>query len=209
MDAGLKANPTERLNTAEMGYHGGNLATQYATGSQLGRWLANVIHDGSEEVLAGFPETTSGAMKREVKAYDGDSTVTFLRGRSGPSNQHGDSGSASRFFYCAKASKKERDEGLEELSIQSCGMMEDDDYPIKTGSGNLRDTKRRNIHPTVKPLKLMRYLCRLVTPPNGIILDPFLGSGSTGKAAHTELFRFIGIELDEDYCKIAALRCKN
>lgn len=84
--------------------------------------------------------------------------------------------------------------------------MEDDNYPIKTGSGNLRETKRKNAHPTVKPTDLMRYLCRLVTPPGGLILDPFMGSGSTGKAAMLEGFRFIGIEQEAEYLEIAEAR---
>ena len=117
-----------------------------------------------------------------------------------------DSGSAARFFYCAKASKQDRDEGCGELPLSDCGMMEDDNYPIKTGSGNLRETKRHNNHPTVKPTALMRYLCRLVTPPGGTILDPFMGSGSTGKAAALEGFNFIGIELEKEYAEIAGKR---
>jgi site-specific DNA-methyltransferase (adenine-specific) len=139
-----------------------------------GRWPANLIHDGSEEVLAGFPVTTSGAMKRTVEGYDGDSHTGFLRGRSGPHNQHGDTGSAARFFYCAKASKKDRGD--------------------------------ENNHPTVKPTDLMRYLCRLVTPTGGIVLDPFMGSGSTGKAAVLEGFSFIGIEREAEYFNIAKAR---
>ena len=134
-----------------------------------GRWPANVMHDGSDEVVALFPETTSGAMKREVEAYAG--------GRSGPSNQHGDTGSAARFFYYSKASRKDRNEGCE-----------------------------ANVHPTVKPTELMRYLCRLVTPPDGVVLDPFMGSGSTGKAALLEGLRFIGIEREEAYMAIARAR---
>jgi site-specific DNA-methyltransferase (adenine-specific) len=90
-----------------------------------------------------------------------------------------------------------------------CGMMEDDNYPIKTGSGNLRETKRKNTHPTVKPTDLMRYLCRLVTPPGGTILDPFTGSGSTGKAAMLEGFNFIGCELDATYFDTARRRIEH
>jgi site-specific DNA-methyltransferase (adenine-specific) len=90
-----------------------------------------------------------------------------------------DSGSAARFFYCAKASKKDRDEGLQ---------------------------GGRNIHATVKPTDLMRYLCRLVTPPGGTVLDPFMGSGSTGKAAIREGFNFIGIEREAEYLEIAKAR---
>jgi site-specific DNA-methyltransferase (adenine-specific) len=91
-------------------------------------------------------------------------------------------GSAARFFYCAKASKRDREEGLD-----------------SAGS-------RANHHPTVKPTDLMRYLCRLVTPPGGIVLDPFTGSGSTGKAAVLEGFRFLGCELSEEYAAIARAR---
>ena len=98
----------------------------------------------------------------------------------------GDTGSAARFFYCPKASKRDRDEGLDNIQ------------PPSAESG-----PHRNHHPTVKPTELMRYLCRLVTPPGGVVLDPFMGSGSTGKAAKAEGFGFIGIELDPGYCEIA------
>jgi site-specific DNA-methyltransferase (adenine-specific) len=84
--------------------------------------------------------------------------------------------------------------------------MEDDNYDIKTGSGNSRDTRRANNHPTVKPTDLMRYLCRLVTPPDGVVLDPFAGSGSTGKACALEGFEFIGIEREAEYVEIARAR---
>lgn len=119
-----------------------------------GRWPANVLHDGSDEVVAGFPVTKSGAM------------------------------SAARFFYCAKASKADRDEGLDGFAV-----------PL-----------RANPHPTVKPAALMRYLCRLITPPGGVVLDPFAGSGSTGKAAKLEGFSSISFELDETYVNIARAR---
>ena len=108
----------------------------------------------------------------------------------------------SKFIYCAKASKKDRDEGL-------------DGFEEKSSTVNLRqagglkpagDYKVRNIHPTVKPTDLMRYLCRLVTPPNGVVLDPFMGSGSTGKAAMLEGFRFVGIDMTEEYIGIAKAR---
>ena len=166
-----------------------------------GRWPANIIHDGSDEVLAAFPVTTSGAMKHEVGAYDGESVTGFLRGNSGPSNQHGDSGSAARFFYCAKASRKDRDEGLG--GFEKKYAARDNGF-----SDKLSDTKepRANIHPTVKPTSLMAYLCRLITPPGGTILDPFMGSGSTGKAAVLEGFNFVGIEREDEYMPIAEAR---
>lgn len=146
-------------------------------GSLSGRFPANLIHDGSEEVEALFPNTKSGATKRVINSYEGVSTTGFLRGESSPANQHGDSGSASRFFYCAKASKKDRGEG--------------------------------NNHPTVKPLELMKYLCRLTkTPTEGIVLDPFMGSGTTGVASLIEGRDFIGIEREKEYFDIASKRIK-
>jgi hypothetical protein len=115
---------------------------------QVGRWPANVIHDGSDEVVAAFPD-----------------------------GSFGDTGSAARFFYCAKADRADRNEG-----------------------------QANNTHPTVKPTDLMRYLCRLVTPKGGTVLDPFMGSGSTLKAAELEGFKAIGIELDAGYIEIARRR---
>jgi site-specific DNA-methyltransferase (adenine-specific) len=117
-------------------------------GHDTGRFPANLIHDGSQEVLDLFPSAGKD--------------------------------SAARFFYCAKASKKDRDEGLPQGETSS--------------------------HPTVKPTALMQYLCRLITPPGGIVLDPYMGSGSTGKAAIKEGFGFIGCELDPNYYEIARAR---
>jgi DNA modification methylase len=163
--AGNKANGNS-LNMSRVGM------PQDAEGQAVsGRWPANLIHDGSDEVVGLFPQTTSGKGK---KAGAANSVSMFAgSGRTG-NDDYGDSGSAARFFYCAKASKKDRDEG--------------------------------NGHPTVKPTDLMRYLCRLVTPPEGIVLDPFMGSGSTGKAAMLEGFDFVGIEKEADYIKIAEAR---
>lgn len=115
---------------------------------------------------------------------------------------HGDSGSAARFFYCAKTSKTDRNEGCESLpdkawAHEGACIPERDNRPFNPSKNN---------HPTVKPTELMRYLCRLITPPGGVILDPFMGSGSTGKAAQKEGFSFIGIERDESYFKIAQQR---
>lgn len=174
-----------------------------------GRFPANLIHDGSDEVVGLFPQTTNGGAN-VAPTRKGGIRIDLMRstGLSPASNAAyaGDSGSAARFFYCAKASKADRDEGCEGLEELACGLMEDDNYDIKTGSGNSRNTKRRNHHPTVKPTDLMRYLCRLVTPPGGIVLDPFMGSGSTGKAAVLEGFDFIGIEKEPEYIEIARNR---
>ena len=117
---------------------------------------------------------------------------------------YNDSGSAARFFYCAKTNKKERNIGcgdIEETNVSHDGRYKHIENPYQR-----HDNIQSNNHPTVKPLALMQYLCKLVTPPNKIILDPFMGSGTTGMAAKKEGFEFIGIELDEDYFKIAENR---
>lgn len=139
--------------------------TQDEVKEYVGRWPANLIHDGSE-----------------------------------PADLLGE---AARFFYCAKASKRDRDEGLEgfEPNKTNDGRKVDADNAFQRGA-----TLRANTHPTVKPTDLMRYLCRLVTPPNGTVLDPFMGSGSTGKAAKLEGFQFIGIEREAEYLEIAKAR---
>ena len=117
-----------------------------------------------------------------------------------------------RFVYCPKASKKDRDEGCESLDDKVLAMSNQAKAEQARGnlhSGNIgmnTGKKRKNNHPTVKPTELMRYLCRLVTPPGGLILDPFMGSGSTGKAAISEGFRFIGIDLNHEYIEIARAR---
>lgn len=186
-----------RFNAPAGNVAGGNVLNMSAQGvpqdaegtTAAGRWPANLIHDGSDEVLDAFPDApvqqadasatapsakTSGIygpMKRLGEASqdsENDGAVGF---KMKPGARRLDAGSAARFFYCAKANKKDRGDG--------------------------------NTHPTVKPTDLMAYLCRLVTPPGGLVLDPFLGSGSTGKAAMREGFRFIGIELDRDYLAIA------
>lgn len=190
-------------------------------GHALGRFPSNLIHDASPAVLAEFAKagtTKSGAMKKEVPAYEGESTTGFLRGRSGPSNQHGDSGSVARFFqscsfteedipaftYHAKASRAERDNGLGGLPLgPPPASARSNPAP---GRKNALGEPRHNHHPTVKPLALMQYLCKLITPPGGTILDPFGGSGTTGIAAIKEGFHYILIEQQEEYCEIARKR---
>ena len=139
-----------------------------------GRWPANLIHDGSDEVVELFPTVASGmpGVRRKPHATCAMSGRLEITGDT--ETGYADSGSAARFFYTAKASRDDRDPG--------------------------------NTHPTVKPTELMRYLCRLVTPPGGIVLDPFMGSGSTGKAAMLEGFGFIGIEREAPSYAIAQHR---
>jgi len=177
----------------------------------LGRWPANVIHDGSNEVVSAFPDTKSGMMKAGTvrAAQDVPGSVVFgvYGGDAAKADTYGDSGSASRFFYCAKASRADRDAGLEHLPKVNGGMVSENSgqHIIRRDEG-YKPAPRANIHPTVKPTTLMQYLCRLVTPPGGIVLDPFMGSGSTGKAAVLEGFQFVGVEREAEYMPIAVAR---
>ena len=169
-----------------------------------GRWPANIIHDGSDEVVALFPN--SKGQQGNVTGNEASNVTNGIYGEFNnrvPFNKRDDNGSAARFFYCAKASKFDRDEGLENFTSEtvSDGRTIPADKHYQRGA-----TLRKNIHPTVKPTELMRYLCRLVTPVNGSILDPFAGSGSTGKAAILENFIFIGFELSKEYSEIAQAR---
>jgi site-specific DNA-methyltransferase (adenine-specific) len=122
---------------------------------------------------------------------------------------HNDKGGASRFFYQAKVSKAERNMGLDGFDEQDItdGSTRTNEETGRAFGANRKN--KTNTHPTVKPVALMAYLCRLITPPNGIVLDPFMGSGSTGIAAQLEGFRFCGMEMDKDYFKIAEARIEN
>jgi len=187
-----------------------------------GRFPANVILDDSEVVRAGFPNTKSGGYQKGsrmiTKGTGGEKTGNIYGAYSGVNHESQSvddgTGSAARFFYCAKASKRDRDEGLEGFEEKMWSLMDNrnrggedkENYHFKTGNGNERNNKMRNNHPTVKSTELMRYLCRLITPPGGTVLDPFMGSGSTGKGAILEGFDFIGIEQDAEYFKIAEAR---
>ena len=176
------------------------------TPEKTGRFPANVIHDGSDEVVALFPNA-SGSKPHLYKNNSGMGIHDTEKGTFGKGEVLGgynDSGSAARFFYCAKASKRDRNEGLDGFEAKFAPTMSD-------GIGGREHneetaTKKLNHHPTVKPTDLMRYLCRLITPPNGTVLDPFMGSGSTGKAAMYEGFKFIGVEMTDEYLPIAKAR---
>lgn len=155
--AGLHAYGDGLNNAGRSGAHG------------LGRWPANVVHDGSLEVVQAFPETSSGAgaIKRaSAEGYQGNALGRESRAPGTPMVCHGDTGSAARFFYSAKADADDR-----------------------LGSK----------HPTVKPVDLMQWLCRLVTPPGGVVLDPFAGTGTTGEAAWREGFSAVLIEREAAY----------
>ena len=182
----------------------------------LGRWPANIILDPYTAEL--LDEQSGQVRSNHNKTNDnsgfGDSYVggSLTRPVSGP--MYSDKGGASRFFYVAKASKRDRNEGLDELddsgqhkwngSVGHRGVG--DYYP----DGTPRPVNpMKNFHPTVKPTTLMEYLIKLVTPPGGVVLDPFTGSGSTGKAAILQGFDFIGIEMTEEYLPIIEGRLKH
>lgn len=175
------------------------------TVSPAGRWPANLIHDGSDEVFGMFPDSKSTANKQSdnrTAVRAGDSLKLGKAGVRTPENSYTDSGSAARFFYCAKVSPSERNAGLSDLPDKEwrgdgAAIPQRGERPFKPSKNN---------HPTVKPIALMRYLCRLITPPGGTVLDPWMGSGSTGVACKEEGFRFIGMEQDEGYYTIACHR---
>jgi DNA modification methylase len=186
-----------------------------------GRFPANLIHDGSDEVVREFPNSTSGGTRGEGINHNKSfkcSSESYIRYNHIPSSN----GSAARFFYCAKASKSERNQGCNELEqkerdalhIQQLSKQIGEVWiDRRDGKGKVKVNRQYlpqlNNHPTVKPIALMRYLCKLVTPPNGIVLDPFMGSGTTGIAAKLEGFSFIGIEKEKEYFNIAEARINN
>jgi DNA modification methylase len=193
------------------GLHGACEITQL----DKGRWPANLIHDGSDDVTGMFPDTKSGKaaagghkrtaenMAKGSDVYGGGKGISGTSSTDEAGTLYGDSGSAARFFYAAKVSAKERNEGLEHLPDHDwqgdgAAVPERENRPFNPS---------KNHHPTVKPIALMRYLCRLITPPGGTVLDPWMGSGSTGKAAALEGFDFIGMEQDAEYFRIAQARC--
>ncbi|WP_262522721.1 site-specific DNA-methyltransferase [Agrobacterium tumefaciens] len=171
----------------------------------VGRWPANILHDGSDEVLAAFPDAKG--QQGYVGPKHGERPSKGIYGDFGARERFSPrielDKSAARFFYCAKASRADRDAGLESATkaTTSDGRAVAADNAYQRGK-----TLRANTHPTVKPTTLMQWLCRLITPPGGIVLDPFMGSGSTGKAAVLEGFQFIGCEREDEYVPIATAR---
>ena len=192
---------------------GGGERAEFERPELKGRWPANILHDGSEEVLAGFPDSKGQLAKASTAPGNKTPNVFSPRARElDGAEPRGDSGSAARFFYTAKASKADREEGCDHLPKKSAGELtggraegSDGLNSPRAGAGRTSEG-RANTHPTVKPTELMRYLVRLITPPGGLVLDPFMGSGSTGRAARLEGFRFVGIEKESDYIELAKAR---
>jgi site-specific DNA-methyltransferase (adenine-specific) len=178
-----------------------------------GRWPANVILDEQAAELldeqSGTTTSKSASMKAGLVEGIGSKNLSPKAETYESVRGHNDSGGASRFFYVAKASKRDRNEGLEDLEAQRHSDRELSDGAGGDNPRNRTNNAKQNFHPTVKPTELMRYLVKLITPPGGTVLDPFTGSGSTGKAAILEGFDFIGIELTEDYWPIIEGRLKH
>jgi site-specific DNA-methyltransferase (adenine-specific) len=196
---------TVTINTFDNGAKpfGDAVGEPFTSRQSQGRWPSNVMLD---EFTAGLVDEQSGTMK-SPKPYSGQgykNSSMFGAGGVNHANEYGDSGGASRFFYVAKASKRDRNEGLDDFDERQKIVYSYSDEPNDPANGMFKDrnTVSKNFHPTVKPTDLMRQLIRLVTPPGGVVLDPFTGSGSTGKAAILEGFEFIGCELTEEYLPI-------
>ena len=203
----IKRKTTKRKSRSEDGVWTDDNSGMKAEGSEFadadpkGRFPANVMHDGSEVVKDIFPHTKSGKDKNptegNVSGFFGNNMGYYSKDAN-----YGDEGSAARYFYCPKVSRTERDKGL---------SGKKDGKPVrwnKAGEWTNDTTPAKNSHPTVKPVELMKYLCRMVTPKGGTVLDIFMGSGSTGMAAKDEGFDFIGIEKDKEYFQIAEQRIK-
>lgn len=192
-------------------HSGSGWREDYEGSKVVGRWPANVVLD--EEAAAAL-DAQSGISKDGIATNRNrgariPSTVNYAN-HDGQDHGYGGSGGASRFFYVAKPSTAERDEGLEAFAARSggeaTGRKDGSDGLKSPRAGAGRTGNRKNVHPTVKSVALMRWLCRLITPPGGLVLDPFAGSGSTGCACAVEGFDFVGIEREAEYVEIARAR---
>jgi len=196
-----------------MGYHGGSDENGEAQENPAGRWPANVLLDPEAAAMLDEQsgEAGGGFGRRGSQANAGAEQGMFGIRATGQEVGFGDSGGASRFFYTAKTSRAEREVGRmyaeDQGTKRRAGLAgADRDGDLDDLSERWRARPTHNDHPTVKPVDLMQWLCRLVTPPGGLVLDPFLGSGSTGMAALREGFDFIGIEREPEYVAIARAR---
>ena len=193
------------------GGYGPRVRSQSGMNPNIGRWPANLVLD--EEAAAMLDQQSGERPSSDCTAQQVNNQRSgYGGGLAGtrPARGFSDTGGASRFFYCAKASTAERNAGLAGLTPGKRDLSRNADQPsMNGGEGNPYNRGCKlieNRHPTVKPVSLMRWLCRLVTPPGGTILDPFMGSGSTGVACALEGFDFIGIDLDAGHCEVASKR---
>jgi site-specific DNA-methyltransferase (adenine-specific) len=227
IDATRIGTETVTINTFDNGAKpfGDAVGEPFTSRESVGRWPANIILDEYTAELLDEQSGITKSGKAGIRTSDGFNANAYGSGvgiKAGQANgEFGDSGGASRFFYVAKANKKDRNEGLDDLVAQEsagkgnglgrlcaiCGasILKPCECPDRT----FVNPPKQNFHPTVKPTALMQYLVRLVTPEGGTVLDPFTGSGSTGKAAILENKQFIGIELTEEYLPIIAGRLEH
>ena len=186
----------------------------FADADPKGRYPANVMHDGSDVVQDIFPQTSKSVSTKRTRK-----TIGSFGMPNDTTPEYDDEGTAARYFYCPKTSAEERNRGLESFTAKPMAWGNQAKAELKRGNLNFKGNQgdgskhnkvamRLNTHPTVKPQELMKYLCRLVTPKGGVVLDPFMGSGSTGMAAKDEGFDFIGIEKEKEYFEIAEARIK-
>jgi DNA modification methylase len=200
---------------------------QHLEQNDLGRFPANIIFDEEAGQLLDEQSGIGKSGKNKIRTSDGFNENAYGKGigvKAGQNNgEYGDKGGASRFFYCPKAAKKDRNEGLDEFedkvkdrgvgrtcSVCNKFILSNSSPRCECGENRIESYgTTKNNHPTVKPTDLMRYLINLITPPNGTILDPFMGSGSTGKAAVRCGLNFIGIEKEQEYMDIASARIEH
>ena len=212
---------TEIHSNGKRSMYGGNSLLESKTHNDktevkdYGRFPANLIHDNSEEVRECFPETGKGNGKGVYnyagREYDNKDTSMFNGDKPQAPSNFNDSGNASRFFksiiYQAKASKSERNKGMDDLEAKPMYKADGSAQSLEIfGSTDGGREDRKNNHPTVKPIALMEYLIKMVTPKGGVVLDPFAGSGSTLVAAKQNGYQYIGIEMTEEYIPIIKAR---
>jgi site-specific DNA-methyltransferase (adenine-specific) len=221
-----------RIGTDSVGWQGAGRAVSATTGASQGgeqggynygdgearpvsgRWPANIILDPyTAELLDEQSGQVGGGNGFPITAGDFGKNGRYGIAKGATTQSYADKGGASRFFYVAKASKKDRNEGLEELpditsAHSALGINSDAGLEARGRNPEAQPRTAKNFHPTVKPTALMEYLIKLVTPEGGTVLDPFTGSGSTGKAALLNGYQFIGIELTDEYLPIIEGRLK-
>ncbi len=232
-DAAYAANCSGDRGHADNRNRAMNFGMTAGSASEIGRWPANVLHDGDPEAVSLFPDAAGQLF--DLKGHARQRTSHGIYGDMAPAPDapapdapapdapaRNDSGSAARFFqccpfdtedaeharfmYCAKASQEDRESGCEGLPARQQDANRKEGNPGGDNPRNRGLKPRRNHHPTVKPTSLMRWLCRLITPPGGTVLDGMMGSGATGRAAVLEGFNFVGVEMTDEYMPIARAR---
>jgi site-specific DNA-methyltransferase (adenine-specific) len=213
-DARLGGKGSWKTDNAAKNVYEGGYAGEEVSSSQLGRFPANLIHDGSEEVTELFPESNSARVGNPNNPKRGvnHTATSYGQGDGKITHDFRDNGSAARFFYVPKTTKKDRNDGLDKFNTKATAASEfrpnhaEKAEQGEDGNPYGRWKPEKNNHPTVKPTDLMRYLVTMVTPKGGTTLDPFMGSGSTGRGAKLGGFNFVGIELDPEYFVLAKAR---